>query len=378
MAYQGKRFTCTVFVDSLLDGIDALNAMPSWHAPGAKYGAQYVWGDYGGGQVERCPTTGNYHLQLWIGFEHNKRLNLTAPNNFFKGLHPTAHWEVMKGTIAQNVKYCSKSDTSLSEYITWGDVPVNEQGKRSELKAAIETLKSAAGSTSAKIRAVAEEHGEVYVKYYKGIERLAAVSKPLVKVGVPAGGWRPWQQFVLDILNGPVHSRRMWWFYDPDGGAGKSTLVRYACANMQACLLDGKVSDMAYAWTKDDYKIAIFDLVRALPDDLSHVYRTAEQISNGIMASPKFESQMVLFEQPHVIIMSNSMPDPTKWSADRYVVVDLRDPMPVHLLAPVAQPAVIDLTEADGPSAGGAAAGGAGVGANPFEDVVLSQFSLFN
>lgn len=72
------------------------------------------------------------------------------------------------GTPQQNQRYCSKNEGRLDGPWEYGDVPT--QGKRTDLDAACEILKS--GGT---LKRVAEESPSVFVKYYKGLEALRTV-----------------------------------------------------------------------------------------------------------------------------------------------------------------------------------------------------------
>jgi hypothetical protein len=58
---------------------------------------------------ETCPTTGTPHLQGYAQFRI--RVRLTG----LKKLHSTAHWEVAKGSSADNYTYCTKDDKDFFE-----------------------------------------------------------------------------------------------------------------------------------------------------------------------------------------------------------------------------------------------------------------------
>lgn len=75
-------------------------------------------------QRERCPTTDRLHWQGYVCF--NKDTRFTTLKKDFPGLH----FEGKKGTVAQAVAYCSKTETRVEEteptFI--GEIP-KEQGQ---------------------------------------------------------------------------------------------------------------------------------------------------------------------------------------------------------------------------------------------------------
>lgn len=64
---------------------------------------------YGIYQHEQCPTTGRFHLQGFVCF--SKRVLLS----YVKRLHPTAHFQVARGSPADNYAYCTKLDTRVPD-----------------------------------------------------------------------------------------------------------------------------------------------------------------------------------------------------------------------------------------------------------------------
>ena len=135
---------------------------------------------------------------------------------------------------------------------------------------------------------------------------------------------RPWQQKVIDILSAEPNDRTIYWVRDSEGGRGKTQLAKYLLCEKEACLLGGRIADMAYMWNRDrKYKIGIFDLTRTQAETTDHLYTFAEQLKNGFFTSTKYISKLKMFAVPHVIFFSNSMPKEDKWSADRLHLIDL-------------------------------------------------------
>lgn len=209
--------------------------------------------------VETAPTTGTVHYQGWISFDTKCR-----PKEKIK--IPSIHWEPMKGNIDQNIAYCSKEG-----------------------------------------------------KYYTNYEPF------LLEDDLADGNYKPWQREIIDLINGPVDKRKVYWYYDLEGGTGKSALVRHLEIQKKIIgLTGGKSSDIAFMLTQykpEQIKAVIIDLPRCSGGLLS--FDIIEQIKNGKVFSPKYESKCLMFNSPHLIILSNAPPDQSEMrqlSADRWVV----------------------------------------------------------
>lgn len=146
--------------------------------------------------IELCPSTDKVHAHLIIYFDKSTRFKR------FLSCEPISSWERKEFRAIYNldgaVKYCSKTHTKagvltrISGPYTWGNLPT--QGKRNDLEAAIVTLQDNNWDT----RSVAIEHPAVFVKFNKGLDRLADVraSKPpadnitdiICIVGFPGSG----------------------------------------------------------------------------------------------------------------------------------------------------------------------------------------------
>lgn len=76
---------------------------------------------------ELCPETKREHFQGYIQFKNRKRMSA------LKVLHPTAHWEIARGTDQSNYDYCSKDGvfTEIGTRIPVAAAAGKERYKRS-------------------------------------------------------------------------------------------------------------------------------------------------------------------------------------------------------------------------------------------------------
>lgn len=108
--------------------------------------------------------------------------------------------------------------------------------------------------------------------------------------------------------------RKIIWIWDPEGCTGKSKTTRYICLNYNACMFQGGKKDIAYAYKGQ--KICIFMFSRTTEGKVS--YDAIESLTDGMVFSAKYESNMKLYEYPHVICFANWPPDESALSKDRW------------------------------------------------------------
>lgn len=203
------------------------------------------------------------HLQIYL---YNKN---AISFDSIKKIVPRAHIEKAKGKISDNLKYCSKDNN----YIT--NIP-----EAKKLKDPLE-------------------------------------GKTLYK----------WQQDIITILNGEVDERVIYWYWEPTGCVGKTSFVRSWCLkHPNTIMLSGKANDIKagvsfHIKLKKELDVAFFHFTRSNEEFVS--YEALEAVKDGIFFSGKYESSMVQFDPPHIIVFANFEPNYDKLSKDRWVIVEI-------------------------------------------------------
>lgn len=154
---------------------------------------------------------------------------------------------------------------------------------------------------------------------------------PAVKDPLEGRELYPFQKEVLEILSKPADDRTVHWFWESEGCTGKTSLVKSICINNPGnCIfLNGKAADMkcAIAKTMEDGpapKIVLLGLPRTAEDYTGSLYQGLEEIKDGLFFSGKYESKMVMFDSPHVMVFANWPPCESKLSADRWKIVEIK------------------------------------------------------
>ena len=78
---------------------------------------------------------------------------------------------------------------------------------------------------------------------------------------------------------------------------------------------------MAYV-VNEDNKVFFFDCPRSKQGEFIQ-YDFLEELKNGFIFSPKYESRVKTLRTPHVVVLMNEYPDLEKLSADRYSITTL-------------------------------------------------------
>lgn len=132
-----------------------------------------------------------------------------------------------------------------------------------------------------------------------------------------------WQESIIKIIDSEPNDRDIIWVYGEKGCNGKSCFGKYICAKYNAIIVSGKASDMKFGIVNriktKGYapEIVIIDIPRSQENHIS--YAGIEEIKNGCFFSNKYESDMCLFNPPHIIIFSNHECPEEKFSEDRLI-----------------------------------------------------------
>lgn len=264
-------------------------------------------------QHEIGEKEGTPHLQGYIEFAKVQSLSSV------KKLHSTAHWETRKGTQEQNIKYCADPDKPTFVDGPWCYGTLKEQGARNDLAALRQMMVD--GSD---IKEVKDANFDLYCRAkhaldseYNLIRNERAKQSRLASYD--SVEWRPWQAEVVELVQTDPDPRKVHWYYEQTGNAGKSYLANYLICKYDAFLCTGgKVSDIQYAYQGE--RIIILDLSRTKAEHMDHLYEMIERWKDGSFLSTKYESQMKHFAVPHILAFSNFKPDLTKLSLDRWDV----------------------------------------------------------
>lgn len=267
---------------------------------------------------ETAPTTGTPHLQGYVAFSVNKRLQAAkralSDNS---GIH--LERKAFNSTHQQAADYCKK-DGDFEEF---GVIPTDTQGKRNDWERYKDWI-TGLGRLPTKRELVAE-FPSLFARYQRACYEIARHSLPppnFVGDQQPRFGW---QLSICGIIEREeAHRRQIHFVVDEAGGAGKSWVTRWALskhADKTQVLRIGKRDDLAFA-IDETKSIFLFDVPRG--EMMYLQYSVLESLKDQIIFSPKYESaSKTLMQTPHVIVFSNEQPDMSKLTSDRYSVTTI-------------------------------------------------------
>ncbi len=216
---------------------------------------------------EECGDEGTNHLQGYVCFERKCR-----PKGLFKE-YEGIHWEKTL-SIKASIAYCHKRSTRI------GVVIAN-------------------------------------IEYEEDIRVLDRAL------------FHDWQEEIVCLCENRADERTIHWYWESEGNVGKTALSKWLAVEKNALVLSGKAADMKYGIVKfREYhgyypKIIVFDIPRSSAAFVS--WSGIEAIKNGLFFSCKYESDMVVFNCPHVVCFANSLPDMNVMSEDRWCIKKIGD-----------------------------------------------------
>ena len=184
---------------------------------------------------EEVGIGGTKHLQGYLHLTNPNKRRLSCMKKLWSD---RAHWEIARGSDLDNKKYCSKDGIFLE-----CGTPCS-QGQRNDLMAVAESLKEA------DIEEVALQYPKQFIMYHRGMEKYAALARPLPKRdfktqvnvywGVPGSGKsRLANKEGSEALSMYYKPRGEWW----DGYNGQEVVIM----------------DDFYGWLKYDDLLKICD-----------------------------------------------------------------------------------------------------------------------
>lgn len=219
--------------------------------------------------------SGTPHIQFFMQLRTKKRLAGAAEALATILGHKRSHLEGKRGSVQQCNDYCSKEDTRMA-----GTQPISFGFPR----------------------------------------ELVEVTKIML---------RPWQLAIAERHDKFADNwdRKIWWYWEAEGGHGKTTLIKYFMDQRNALMVGGAGKDVAFAISKHIEKhlegpeVVCYDIPRCSQKYFS--WAALEQVKNGCIFSPKYESTALRFNTPHVLVFSNAPPDDEDWellTKDRWEV----------------------------------------------------------
>ena len=190
------------------------------------------------------------HLQ---GFMHLKRkVRFTVLK---KKLN--AHYEIARGNDEENRDYCKKGGDVILEV----GKPAEKVGTTNIYVCAKELAdKVAAGEDLDTLLSSDERYVAAYAKYTGFVDKC--VEAKCEKIGKEKFEKKycsmnlvlhEWQVELYDMLTKEEpDDRKIYWYIDLRGGAGKSTFVNYYMARHKAaCFCGGKIENLAFAYNRE-------------------------------------------------------------------------------------------------------------------------------
>lgn len=148
--------------------------------------------------------------------------------------------------------------------------------------------------------------------------------EPIQEIIDPLDGvdYYPWQKQIIEIIKLKPDPRKVYWYWEPSGAAGKTSfckhlIIKYNCTYIR----NGKKQDIFYA-IDNNTKVLLIDISRSC-DNIDHLYDIIECVKDGMIFSGKYESKTKVFNTPHVIIFANEPPNTNKLSLDRWCITKI-------------------------------------------------------
>jgi len=260
-------------------------------------------------------ANGTPHLQGFIHFHHSFLKARDGTLTKWRSLIPAlarAHMESAYGTDDQSRDYCAKESVFL------------ELGKPGSNLNVYQRLLSATN-----LEECAALCPETTLRCYNQLKQIVQTNKRSHQHPPAVTSLRTWQKEVYEKLMKQT-DRRILFVQDKRGNSGKSHLAKYIRNTHGSDVFycrGGKGHDIIHAFSKGDYKIAIFDYARNKQPQY-FAWDIFEELKDGCVSSGKYDSDMFwLGYSVKIIVLTNHDVHDHQHllTYDRWQIVDLDD-----------------------------------------------------
>lgn len=253
---------------------------------------------------------GLHHLQCVVMLKTKSRFSTVR--NILR-LSTQAHLECCRN-VKRSIEYCKKE----GDFTEYGDSGVtNNSGKRTDL----EEFKNSVKSGEFDIKTLMELHSEVFARYHRFCLSYIDINKPIKPV--ENHDLSAWQSTMYELLQCEPNDRTIYFIVDFDGNNGKTWFAHWTYSKLDnvQVIPPGKKNDMVFA-LDESVRILFVDCPRSKQGEYIQ-YDFLEEVKNGYIFSPKYESRVKRLQKCHVVVLMNEDPDMTKLSEDRYHVIKI-------------------------------------------------------
>jgi len=281
------------------------------------------------GQLEAGKKDGKIHIQAYILAKQrtlgSKVLKDFPEGTWFKA--PKKFQSDKANTGARMYEYATKEDTRVNGPLCLGEPPARvnnsdngRDGKNKQVKRSGEATQLAAAGD---FKTLMEEYPDLYLKHYTNLKRIHLDHKrDTISVEPFQFKLKQWQERVMDYLSTP-DARKVLWVHGEQGNEGKSTFAKWLSARGNTFYCAGGSGAELLFQIKDTDTTLIYDLPKSY-DHTFMSYTTLELFKTGHWRSSKYEGNYVSRKTDgSVIIFSNRLPDVTKLSADRWIIISI-------------------------------------------------------
>ena len=153
----------------------------------------------------------------------------------------------------------------------------------------------------------------------------------------PTESWKfkPWQRFLLNVVEGGVDKRAFYWCWDSIGNTGKTELAKYIVTNNTGVLLintSKQFQDLINVYLeiikKRNINTIILDLPRSVSNTLlnyenTDIFDFIEILKNGYISNGECQNGGLILTPCHVIVFANCITGIKEISSNKWKIIKI-------------------------------------------------------